>query len=204
MTYMNRAFLLIAIAVSSLTAHATTLFVAASPSTVSVGQSFTIDIDMFIYSGDPVNPNPEVSAFDLAIQYPSFLTYTGVTEEGYFGSVGLLGLDPDSTSTPGYLLGLFDASIDPDPAVLTVDTLFSITFQANDVGTGAIQIVCDGPNDCSIPLLANGDGSIPVSEIDPETFTSIAPEPSFKWVIAPLAGLLLWRQRRFTARSSAR
>lgn len=198
---MNRILLLIALALSSLTAHATTLFFAPAATTVTVGDTFTVDVDIILFSGDIFNPNPNVSAFDFAIQYPSFLTYLGVTELGYFGGAGLLGLSPDSISTPGYLLGLVDASIDPDPQVLTLDTLFSITFQANDTGSGAIQALCDGPNDCSIPMLADSNfNSVPVDIVNSATITSTTPEPSFALVVAALAGLMIWRQRRFAAR----
>ncbi len=194
---MNRILFLILIALSSLAAHATTLFIDPSTATVTVGDTVTVNVDIFIFSGDIFNPDPGVYGFDLAIQYPSFLTYVGVTEEGYFGAAGVLGLAPDSTSTPGYILQLLDTATDPDPAVLSVDTLFSITFQANDTGNGPIQIVCDGPNDCTNPMLADASfNSLPVDTINGATVTSVTPEPSFAWVTAALGGLLLWRRRR--------
>jgi hypothetical protein len=210
---MNRFFLLIsALAAGASMAHATTLFVAPVVVVAPVGAEVTFTVNVTSIP-DILDP-PQVFGFDMAIQYPSFLTFESATEQGFFATNGVLGLFAlDAVDTPGYITGLEDVSSTVDDQInLTGDPLFSLTFLVNDVGSDFVSIVCDGtdPNDCTFnPMLSDGNfNSIPVdggiTDASIISFAAPTPEPSFALLIAALAGLLMWRQQRFRARPPGR
>lgn len=193
--------------------------------TVYIGSEFSVD---FLFYSDTA----QISSFDMAVQYPSFLSYVGATEDGFFATNGVLGLSPDSTDNPpvyvvippifpsttptvidqpGYITQLYDAAVtaDTDPVP---SALFTLTFVPFRTGSGSIAPVCDGPNDCtSYPMLADVNSNpVSVDGLNSLTLNAVdgpppapVPEPALGIPCAGAFLFLLWRRRKLTGSSPA-
>ena len=190
---MTRLSLLITAIVACSSAASATTLLSIEPfvQIITVGSTVTVDVDL-------TSTATNIYGFDVAVQYPSFLTYTGVTEQGFFGANGSgLGL-ADGVDNPGYVTFLFDSASTPDNlADPGPDTLFTLSFVANDTGTGPLSIGCDGPNDCAdFPMLGDASfDSIPVDMLNlgfvastPAPPPPTVPEPS---TLLPLFGIAI-------------
>ena len=169
--------------------------------TVQVGDTFSVNVNL---SSD----NPNIQGFDMALTFPTFLTAVSVTEEGFFAAGNGVFFSPNIDNSNGLISFLADASstgadnlTNPGP-----DTLFSVLFQANNVGSGTLSLVCDdggSGTDCTdFPMLSDASfNAIPVDSAGSATITAETPEPS---MIAPFlvcgilfAGSPVLRRRRW-------
>jgi hypothetical protein len=187
--------LITVIAAGSLSARATTLYVDPPSETVHLGVDFTVNIDL-------TSTNTSIYGFDMAILYsPTIMSIVSVNEQGFFGANGS-GLNPDTIDSPDIITSLFDSASTPDNLVNPgPDVLFSITFLPFAVGSGSIQIFCDGPNDCAdFPMLADASfNSIPVDATGLSVLTSSTPEPSFAGLVGAFLVLILcWNRWRIS------
>lgn len=173
----------------------TVLFVYPGSNNVSVGDTFTLNVDL-------LNDNPNVYGFDFEVTFPTFLSAISVTEQGFFGANGS-GVSPTIDNGAGTISGIFDSASSPDPLSNPVpDTLVSIQFQALAPGSGSVAIECDNGNDCvDFPMLAdNNFNSLPVDALLAATVTaspsSPVPEPSFIVPLGVILGFVPLRLRR--------
>ena len=175
-----------------LPAGATTAFTLDPGSnTVAVGSMFSLDVNL-------ASDNPNIWGFDLALTFPNFLTAVSVTEQGFFAAGNGVSFGPSIDNTNGLISFIADAS-STGPDNLTnpgPDTLISVLFQANALGSGAVSIVCDdgGPGtDCTdYPMLSDASfNAISVDSTGTAAVTVVpAPEPSMT-VTLLVCGILL-------------
>jgi len=178
-------------------------------SNVAQGSAFNMDVVLQSYETD-------IFAFDFEVTFPSFLNVLGVTESGYFGANGVLGLSPTIDNTNGVISGLYDAAAAPNNVVgdgLTQDSIVSIVFFAVATGSGSVNIECDNGNDCAnYPMLSDGSfnplgvdfilpGSVTVVPADsgggpPPPQQGDVPEPASALLTLPaLAGWIAYRRK---------
>ena len=178
-------------------AHATTdLSIVPTPNNVTVGDTFTLDVNL---SSD----NSNISGFDFEVTFPTFLQVLMVTEEGYFAANGT-GISPTIDNMNGVVSSIFDsASMPDDLANPGPDTLVAIQFQAIMTGSGMVAVECDQGNDCAdFPMLAdNNFNSIPVDSLNPADVMASVPEPSAIVPMIAVLGFLCTRRRKVRATS---
>jgi len=159
--------------------------------TVSVGDSFDVDIDV---SGLEAGGLDEiVSAFDLDVSFdPLILSPTSVTFGPFLGDLGFFEAFADFIFSPG-VVNFAELSLlsDSDLAFLQpyTFTLATIEFEAIAVGLSPLEFTAGvgdikGRNAAILPLTA-GSGNV-----------NVVPEPSTLLLLGSgLAALVLWRRR---------
>ncbi len=179
--------LLIWLALGAGAAHATNvtlLDLTPGGQAVTQGQTFDVSVTLDdIWTYDPLNPDsadPAI-AFQFNVDYPSFLTFDSITEEGLFGMDGSGFFYDDSTT--GVVAGISDAltgSLTETPG--DIDTLVTLQFTATGTGDDFITI-----DPSSILLLDANYNSInpdPSSVFSSEVISTLSspgsstPEPS--------------------------
>lgn len=187
-------FLMVAasVALSSVPAAAIVISVEPASTSVVLGQSTTIDVNI---SGLGAFVAPSLSTFDVEVGYDtSLLSPTLVT----FGSeLDLFGFGSIQGSGPGFVLELeafelsLDAPSDLDALQSGTFTLFTVTFQTLALGTTSIDLFVNALGDADgLPLDADVErGNIRIREEPTQ-----APEPTTLLLIC--AGLVVFRERR--------
>ncbi len=181
------AFYLLGLLLCGAAAQASVILAVNPPdNTVNVGDSLTVNVD--------IDSDDRVFGFSMDIDYPTFLTYEGMQEQGLFATDGCC-FGVLDTSTPGHLGFIYDALVGSYDPLSGPDTLFSINFTVNGAGSGEIAI-----DPSSVLISDDSLNQIPVQSITPATVTAAAaqvaaPEPSsFALMALAIAGGL-WRRR---------
>jgi hypothetical protein len=176
----------------------TILMIDPSPSSVYVGDTLTLNLD--------INTDSSVFFYQLDLVFPaSILQVTSVTETGYFAAntSGLFEYDMPFDNTDGLVTNILD-TISGNTGLTGADTILQFQFQAIAPGSGQVTVQAD-PNEFPQGML--GDDSFDVINVDTLNAADVTvlatPEPS-SLQLAAIAALILagWAVRSRSARSA--
>jgi hypothetical protein len=172
--------LLLASAISGQANNILTLSAAAT--TVNPGDTLSLDVDLT--ATDPV------FGYQFDLNYPTFLNFLSVTEEGDFAVNGICGPPSPCYDTPddvnGIVTNVLDALTGSDPAT-SPETI--VNFQFTVVGSGTASF--------SLANIFLTDDSADTLEVDPVDDVSITatPEPSTGYLALLAMALVYCRFR---------
>jgi hypothetical protein len=162
-------------------AHAVIISVVPESPTVNVGGTFSVDV---IAAGLLDGSAPSIGTYDLNVGYDAaLLSLANVTFGNGLDVLGLGSFRDWSASTPG-LANVFELSFDAiaDLNLLQPDafTLFTLTFNANSIGTSVFGLTINALGDAAGNSLAANTSNASVS-------VTPVPLPATPWLL--LSGL---------------
>lgn len=164
-----------------------------SPSPVSAGDTVTVEVDVSLAPGEGLY------AFQMDLDFPSFLQADSVTELGYFNTDGCC-FFPGITDNVGDSITFITDSLTGNDLMVNSGALFDVTFTATAPGTDSVTI-----DPTTVYLLSDSSGDQLSVDISPGTVTvNPAPEPSTALLLAGGAGLLACASRLRKNRSGDR
>jgi hypothetical protein len=159
------------------TLSATLFFDPANPFAY-VGTTFNVNVGVTLTGdGNQPNPNGDLTAYQFDLAFPSFLTAISVTDAGYFAATGDSFVSGSIDNTNDVISGIANALNGTPPPDSGTDTLVTVQFLANAIGTGPVSTANE-------TLLDSNFNSIALNPETPATVTtSPTPEPGTVWMV---------------------